>query len=117
MATLRKPSSQCESRLEKIELSGSEPEKIGEGMMMMKFRKKRSRGRKRSTELDWEVVIDETRRAGGSGSMINFFDAQVDVKSQEQSLKHLQQSRTIHNSNRRKQHLHESTPRVPSVTF
>ncbi|GAB2299969.1 hypothetical protein Dimus_034014 [Dionaea muscipula] len=59
-----------------------ELEKIGEGMMMMKFRKERvGEEEKDQTEFDWEAVIDEAAEQGESGSDDRFLMLEWMLKS------------------------------------
>ncbi|GAB2268705.1 hypothetical protein Dimus_003654 [Dionaea muscipula] len=70
------------------------------------------------TDFDWEAVVKEATVEGESGSDDQFFDAQVDVEepvTEPQAASAALVPSTA--SNRRKQHLQESTPRVPLVAF
>ncbi|GAB2297718.1 hypothetical protein Dimus_031806 [Dionaea muscipula] len=72
---------------------------------------------KDQTEFDWEAVIDEAAEQGESGSDDQFFNAQVDVEEPVTEPQRLKRSSYHPQFSRRKQHLQESTPRVPLVAF
>ncbi|GAB2273757.1 hypothetical protein Dimus_008537 [Dionaea muscipula] len=106
-----------QSRQERMDYGGSEPEKIGEGMMMMKFRKKRTKRKKKSTEFDREAMIDEVVEQGESGSMINFSMLKWRSRAKDRDSKQLQAvPKTIHSSIEQTE-LRESTLVSHSVEF
>ncbi|GAB2288478.1 hypothetical protein Dimus_022810 [Dionaea muscipula] len=118
MTTLRKPFSQCASKLEKMVFGG-----VGTGENRRRddddevSEEEVEEEEKDQTDFDWEAVVDEAAVEGESGSDDQFFYAQVDVEEPMMSLSDSSRSSYHPQLNRRKQDLQESTPRVPLVAF
>ncbi|GAB2297814.1 hypothetical protein Dimus_031901 [Dionaea muscipula] len=68
-------------------------------------------------DIDWEAVHEEAEIQGESGSAEKFYDAEDEVQGSEDVIEEAQMCLHKLQLSRRKQHLQESTPRLPLAAF